>query len=231
MPRTSLASILVGSITLVATVSDVRADSTTVIAQPQPEWGFGAAVRRSHVSGGVQRLFVGDTPGSATQDGASLVFTRRTEQVEIVLGIGYDPLNGRDGYYLEKNEDPLLPGSVDYVEFDDLSWFTVELTAIGHLQIHKILSVRYGAGLGLGLVRGEMRKTDALCTSDDLQNDCARDPMGTDVDRPVDLLPVLPVVNVLAGVELRPVRPVSLHVDVGLHTVPYVGAGATFYLW
>lgn len=224
----SFASTVVGVITL-ASVSEVRADSPT--AAPETEWGFGASVRRSHVSRGIQKLFVGDSPGSATQDGASIEFTRRTEQVEIVFAVGYDPLNGRDGYYLEKNEDPLLPGSVDYVEFDHLQWLTVELTAVGRLNIHKILALRYGAGLGLGIVRGEMRQTDALCTSDDLQRDCMIDPDATDVDKPIDLWPVLPVVNVLAGVELRPFRALSIHADVGFHTVPYVGAGATLYLW
>jgi hypothetical protein len=39
------------------------------------------------------------------------------------------------------------------------------------------------------------------------------------------------VLNVLAGLELRPVRWFALHAEVGLHSVPYVGAGLTLYLW
>lgn len=195
------------------------------------EWGIGAQVRRSHMFLRLQKFFVGDSPGPATQDGAGLAFTRRVKQVEIVFGLGYDRLDGRDGYYLELGGDPLVAGDVDYVDFRKLSWFTVEVTAIGRLRIHKILALRYGAGLGIGVLRGQLRKTDALCTGTELERDCVLDPAGMQVDEPAKLPPVLPVVNALVGLELRPFRPVAIHLDVGLHTVPYVGAGVTLYLW
>lgn len=35
----------------------------------------------------------------------------------------------------------------------------------------------------------------------------------------------------MIGVELRPFRFISLYADVGLPTAPYVGVGATLYLW
>jgi hypothetical protein len=229
--HTRFVSVLVAGV-LGALATTASADgSKTESTKQDIDWGFGAKVRRSHASKRFQKLFVGDTPGPATQDGVGVEFTRRIERVEIVLGLGFDRLDGRDGYYLEKGEDPLEPGTVDYLDFDRLSWFTIEVTAVGHLQLHKILGLRYGAGLGVGIVRGEARKTDALCTSDNLQQDCVLDPLGTDVDKHVDLWPVLPVVNLLAGVEFRPMRALAIYVDAGLHTVPYVSAGATLYLW
>ena len=218
-------------VALAALSGVAAADSKSDDKTERVEWGFGARVRRSHASVGFQKLFVGGTPGSATQDGAGIEFTRRTHRVELVIGIGYDPLDGRDGYYLEKGKDPIEPGTVDYYEFDDLKWLTFEITAISRLQLHKILGIRFGAGIGAGVIRGEVRQTDALCTSERLQRDCIRDPAAQDVDKPVDLWPVMPVVNVLVGVEFRPIRAIALFADVGFHTVPNVSAGATFYLW
>jgi hypothetical protein len=230
--RTRLACSL--TILALAAGSPAHADETkkvTVSLEEEVDWGFGAKVRRSHVSAGVQRLFVGDTPGSATQDGIGVEFVKRTKQVDLVIGVGFDRLDGRDGYYSEKDEDPTQPGNVDQYVFQELMWLTVEFTAVGHLPIHKILSIRYGAGLGIGIPRGEVRKTDAICTSDDLQRDCAEDPMAVDVNERVDLWPVLPVVNLLAGVELRPVKPIAIYADVGLHSAPHVAAGVTLFLW
>jgi hypothetical protein len=235
MPTTRLrwlaCAVLVGTGSLGGLAFAEPAASEAAAPPERVEWGFGAQVRRSHMSLRVQKFFVGDSPGPATQDGVGVVFTRRVERVEIVFGLGYDRLDGRDGYYLDLGGDPTAPGKVDHVDFRKLSWFTAEITAVGRVRLHQILALRYGAGLGIGLVRGEIRKTDALCTGADLERDCVLDPAGMQVDEPADVPPVLPVVNVLLGVELRPVRRVAVHLDVGLHTVPYVGAGMTLYLW
>ncbi len=219
---------------LAASSSPAHADEASKISvslEPPIEWGFGGQVRRSHVSAGIQRLFVGDTPGGATQDGIGAQFVRRKGNVDLVIGVGFDRLDGQDGYYSEKDEDPTVAGNVDQYVFDNLMWLTVEFTAIGRLPLHKILALRYGAGLGVGIIQGEVRRTDAVCTSENLQEDCSEDPMAEHVNEPMELWPVMPVVNLLAGVELRPVKPIAVYVDAGFHTVPYVGAGVTLYLW
>ena len=196
------------------------------------EWGVGAQARRMRVSRRTLKMFAEDGPGPAEVDGGGIVFTRRGKTLEVVIGLGYDPLDGIDGYYLEQNGDPTQPETVSYLEFDNTMWFTAEVTVVGHAMLHKILGFRYGAGLGIGVVRGDVLKTDSICTGTDLQRPgvCGPDPNGVDVEKPVQP-PVLPVLNVLVGVELRPFRFLSLYADVGLHTAPYAGVGATLYLW
>jgi hypothetical protein len=179
------------------------------------------------------KLFIEDGPGPVEQDGGGLVFTRRGKSLELVIGLGYDPLDGIDGYYLEQNGDPTMSETVSYLEFDEPMWFTTEITIVGHAMIHKVLGLRYGAGLGFGVVRGEVRKTDSICTGTNIHDPgvCGPDPNGINVDEPVDVWPVIPVVNALLGLELRPFRWISLYADVGLHTAPYAGVGMTLYLW
>jgi len=211
-------------------VGDAAAETRE--SDPEPiQWGMGAKVRHWYVSEGLQHLFVEDSPGAASNDGAGLDFARRSGKIEITVGFGFDRLDGPEGYYLEKGADPTVAGKVDYVTYHDLQMFTAEVTVVNHVQLHKFLELRFGAGLGIGVVRGEMHKTDALCTGSRLAQDCMIDPAAMEVDQPADLPPVLPVVNALVGLEVVPFRFLHVYVDAGLHTAPYVGAGATLYLW
>jgi len=80
-------------------------------------------------------------------------------------------------------------------------------------------------------VRGSVRKTDAVCTSANLERDCMIDPMAIEVNKKADVPPVLPVVNALLGLQFRPTNFLHIHIDAGLHTVPYVSVGVSLYLW
>lgn len=214
--------------------SQLWADDLESPVSKSSAWGIGASVRYSRVSKRLQKVFLDDTPGRTfLQPGATLEFSRRSSTgIEIIIGFGYDRFRPRDGYYLEKGGEPTTPGKVDYVDFDKFSWATVELSVVGHLRLHKLLALRYGAGIGVGYLLGDVRKTDALCTGPDLQTQCMHpDPNAMEIDQPANLPPVLPVLNLVAGIQLRPFDFLSLNLDAGLHTAPYVGAGATFYLW
>jgi hypothetical protein len=199
--------------------------------KPGPDYGLGVNARQILLTKGVMKIGWEDAPGGTRQNGASVEFARRGDKLEFVFGFGYDSLEASDGFYLEKAGDPLTPGKVDYLEFRNLEWYTADVKLIGYLQLHKILSLRYGAGLGIGYIRGQLLRTDAVCTGPDLQKDCAFDPNGTDKQKPDKLPPVFPVVNVLAGLQFRPVKALAVNLDIGLRTVPYVGASATLYLW
>lgn len=207
-------------------------DKPAATPDPNPvEFGVGAQVRRSRVNVRMQKLFFDGTPGPATQNGAGVSFVRRARQLDVVFGFGYDQINPEDGYYLSKGGDFTESGDADLVTFDDkLRWYTFEVSFIGRATVHRVLALRFGAGVGLGVIRGHGYRTSAICTSPDLQNDCATDPMGERQNDRIDV-PVFPVLNVVAGFELRPVRWLAIDLDFGLHTAPYVGVGMTLYPW
>ena len=69
-----------------------------------------------------------------------------------------------------------VSGGTDYTEFDKFGWIAVDATFVFLKEIVDRFALRYGAGLGLGIVRGEVRRTDALCTGTDIQNDCTLNP-------------------------------------------------------
>lgn len=217
---------------LVAHVAVAHADGKAEErAEERVDWGFGAKARQAVVPPYVQKLFLGDTPGTATIEGAGFDFSRRKGSAEVVFGFGYDELHAQEGYYLDRGGTATTQGDVDFVTFDRPRWWTVEVMAVNHVRLHKMLELRFGGGIGIGWVRGDVRKTDAVCTSARLQQDCMIDPMAVDVNKRADIPPVLPVINALLGLQLRPTKWLHIHVDAGIHTVPYATAGVSLYLW
>ena len=217
---------------LVGATTTARADEKVTVSESElVEWGIGAHVRQLHASRWVLERFWEDVPGGAKENGVAIDFTRRSPKLEFVFSLGYDELDARDGNYLELGEEPTEPGTVANLDFRKLGQFTIEGTIIGRAKLHKVLAIRYGAGLGVGIVTGEVIQTDQLCTSDQIQEDCTADPDGEKQNEPAEVPPVLPVVNILVGMELRLVKPIALYVDAGIHTVPYVSGGVTLYLW
>lgn len=229
--RSWVASIATALVVAGASPALADGDADEKLEDTKTRWGFGAKVRRAWVTPYIQQLFMEDTPGTATLDGAGFDFNRRKGGTEVVFGFGYDRLFAKEGYYVEKGGMATAPGDVDYVTFRKPRWWTVELTVINHVRIHKFAELRFGGGIGLGIVRGAVRKTDAVCTTDNLKSDCMIDPMAVEVDQKADIPPVLPVVNALIGFQIRPFDFLHLHVDAGLHTVPTVSVGASLYLW
>jgi hypothetical protein len=195
------------------------------------DFGLGVSARQLQLTRGLAEVFTESAPGGTRTKGGSIEFAKRGKQLEFVFGFGYDDLNATTGYYLETAGDPLVPGTVDFTEFRSFHWYTIDATLVGYLELHALLALRYGAGLGVAIPRGRILRTDTICTSDRIQDDCARDPDGPQQREEMDIPPVLPVLSALVGLQLRPVKAVGINIDIGLHTVPYIGAGATFYLW
>lgn len=205
------------------------ADKKSESSSDETYWGFGVKARQWRLSKRVQKIFVEDSPGPATDKGAGLDLIRRRGGLEFSFGFGYDRLTLKDGYYVEKGGDPLRPGDTDYIEFDQFAWITAEVSVANNWAIHPNLALRMGGGIGIGWLLGQMRKTDALCTGPRAQQDCMLDPFAVDRDAPAEIPPVLPVVNVFVGAQVRPFSFMAVNIDVGLHSTPYLGVGAVIY--
>lgn len=199
--------------------------------RPESSFGVGVNARQLRLTRGLAELFAERAPPGTRTPGYSVEFAKRGERLEFVLGLGYDNLEASNGYYLENAGDPLTPGQVDFTDFDGFHIYSVDASVLGYLTLHEIVALRYGAGLGIGFVRGQITRTDASCTSDRLQRDCVPYPEGEQQQEPIDLPKALPVLNGLIGLQLRPVKAVAINIDLGLRNVPYVGASAMFYLW
>lgn len=195
------------------------------------DFGIGVSARQLWLTRGLAEVVTESAPGGTRTQGGSIEFAKRGKQLEFVLGFGYDDLNASTGYYLETAGDPLVAGTVDFTEFRKFHWYTIDATLVGYLKLHKVLAIRYGAGLGVAIPRGRILRTDSTCTSANIQSDCVPDPAAPQQQEPIDIPVAIPVLSAMAGIQLRPFQALAINIDVGLHTVPYIGASAMFYLW
>src|SRR5262249_28087492 len=119
-----------------------------------------------------------------------------------------------------------------------LGWFTIEFTFLNHTEINKHVFFRYGGGVGLGIVTGELQKYDVACvgaTNDSPFPGCKPTALGgTRIDadnapQPHDFPPVFPVVNAIIGVQIRPIPKAVINVEGGIRTIPFLGVSGGYF--
>lgn len=201
----------------------------------QAEYGVGLRFRTVYVPKPIFELFVEEASSGLVQLGYGLELSRRKDKLELVLGFEYENLSPDDGFWLEKGDDPNVDGQTpDFIEFDGLSWISTDFSFIYNAPLGRRVSFRYGAGLGIGVVLGDILQTDTTCAAgtDDITEDCVPDQAameGRQLDDPADLPPVFPVVQLLVGLQWRPIDKLSINLETGIRTVGFAGLSSTYY--
>ena len=188
--------------------------------------GLGVRMRYIHIPARAIELFVERSAGSGSHPGIGFELIREKGDMAFTLGFEYESIAPRNGIYIEKG-DAIPEDPVDDVEFKDFTWASVDVSFIGQQKIiGEWLALRYGAGLGVGYIMGDMLRTDATCVSEDVDS-CQRVP-GAPSEPEKDMPPVFPIVNVLMGLQLRPFDNVAINIEGGIRTVPFVGTTMAF---
>lgn len=188
--------------------------------------GFGVRARYIHIPKQLLELFVERSAGSGSHPGIGFELIREKGDMAFTIGFEYESIAPRNGIYIEQG-DSIPEDPVDDVEFKDFTWVSADISFIGQQKIiGDVLSLRYGAGLGVGYIMGEMLRTDATCLNDDV-NSCQKVP-GAPSEPEKDLPPVLPIVNVLMGFQVRPFANLAINIEGGIRTVPFVGTTMAF---
>ncbi|HWN71080.1 MAG TPA: hypothetical protein VNM90_25730 [Haliangium sp.] len=228
MPRTSPGPFAV-AIAICMTLGpiwtgDARADEKS---KDDAKIGLGVRMRYVHVPSQAIELFVERSGGSGSHPGFGVEFIREKGDMAFTVGLEYESIAPRDGVYIDKG-DTIPEDPVDYVEFEDFTWVTLDFSFIGQQRLGTdFLALRYGAGLGIGYIMGDMLRTDYLCSNDQVES-CSKDPAAVDDQAPEeDIPPVFPVLNVLVGLQLRPFDNVAINIDGGIRTVPFVGTSVS----
>jgi hypothetical protein len=197
--------------------------------QVAAEYGIGVRVRTVYVPKFVLELFVEEASGSIVQPGFGLELDRRKGNFEMVLGFEYENLSPRDGFWLGKNNEP--DDQPLYFNFDNFSWVAADLAFLWNAPFNDKLSFRGGFGLGIGVVIGDVLQTDSTCTAgaDNLQEDCMVNPNAVKKDEPADLPPVLPVVDLLAGLQWKAASKLTVNLDTGFRSAPFIGLSSVFF--
>lgn len=220
---------------------------TTPEVGPEVEYGVGVRLRSVWVPKSVLELFVNRSAGGAQNFGFGVDLTRRRGTTELQLGFEYERINVGQGVWINKGDDVANGDEADYVLSPDasnnqLGWFTIELTFLNHAEITKWLSFRYGGGIGLGILKGELDHYNVLCngaTNANPEPGCVPDRFNGNATYSPDpggptpvaynLPPVFPVVNAILGFELKPSDKMTINLEGGIRTLPFFGVSSSYF--
>jgi hypothetical protein len=209
------------------------------------EYGVGVRLRSVWLPKAILELFVERAAGGAQNFGFGVDLTRRRGTTELQLGLEWERVNVGQGVWINKGDNVSAGDEADFVLSPDasgnqLSWFTIEFTFLNHAEINKYFALRYGGGIGLGIVLGELDHYNIQCvgaTNSAPEPGCVPERFGgaglysegmaTVV--PYDLPPVFPVVNAILGVELKPTERMTINVEGGIRTLPFFGISSSVF--
>jgi hypothetical protein len=210
------------------------------------EYGVGLRLRSVWVPKAILELFIQRAEG-AQNIGYGVDLTRRRGTTELQLGFEYERVNVGEGVWINKNDNVATGDEADYVlspkhSGHQLAWFTVELTFINHAELNKMFSVRYGGGLGIGVILGELDHYNIVCngaTNASPEPGCVPTRFGGTADYSTDpggetqvaynLPPVFPVVNAILGLEIKPTDKLTINIEGGIRTLPFFGISSSYF--
>jgi hypothetical protein len=214
------------------------------------EYGVGIRLRHVFLPKSVLELFVTRAADGASNNGIGVDLIRRRGNLELQLGFEYEHVNVGQGVWIQSNQtvpqdDPdfvLSPESSGH----QLGWFTIEFTFLNHAVINKYVSVRYGGGLGLGILSGELDHYNIRCaggaSNANPEPACVPSRFGgtgqyTDDNGNIigemafkySLPPVFPVVNAILGIQIKPTDKVTVNIEGGIRTLPFFGISSAYF--
>lgn len=230
---------------------DTKVDATTgeeVVPVDDPadqvEFGVGLRFRNVRGPGGMVELFVEHAPGGSSNLGLGVELTRRKGNAELQLGVEFEHITPKEGVWIAKG-DNVPQNEADYIlDPDDtvgkkkLGWLTVEFTYFHHTPLTKQIALRFGGGLGIGIVTGELQRLDIVCnssaTNDNPEPGCVPERLGgaaVEERGPVtyDLPPLFPVINAIAGVQFRPINNMTVNLEGGIRTFLFFGLSTSYF--
>jgi hypothetical protein len=185
----------------------------------------------------------------------ALEFFRRKGEFDFIVSIGYQNMSPDDGNWLGRGHDAAI--DTDYVQFKSLAFWGIDASFVWHSYFTDWFGMHYGAGLGIGIVTGQMLRTSnagcteanagdftqckplgVTCTQAGCSDAQLQGTQGTGVDDPTDphrfadqnVPPALPIVNVLVGVDFRlpRVRGWEAKIEGGFYDAFFLGGGVGY---
>jgi hypothetical protein len=214
------------------------------------QYGVGVRLRSIWLPKSVLQLFVTRAAGGAHNYGVGVDLSRRRGTTELQLGFEFEHINVGQGVWINNGDNVAMGDEADYVLGPDsttgsgnqFGWFTLEFSFLNHAEINPWLSVRYGAGLGLGVLIGEVDHYNIICgagaTNASPEPGCVPPRFqgtgtyseGTETLVKYDLgTPVFPVVNAILGLQFKPTDRTTINLEGGIRTLPFIGVSSSMF--
>ena len=188
--------------------------------------------------------------------GLEYVYRKPGRNWDIVTSLDFSWLNVDDGNYLGSGHDPSL--DTHYTQFRNLSFISADVSIIGWHKFLPWLELRYGGGLGIGYVPGQVlitnngpqcnaanasdptqcypmgigpingKPTDAQETGLAASGNGATDTNVTPHRHPGSVPPVMGVVNLLVGLRFYPLPHLAVSWEIGFRDAMFTGLGVHY---
>jgi hypothetical protein len=151
----------------------VRGAWAQEVIQPlDHKYAVGARIRGLFVTSAMLAPFVQTTSKmNSMSGGAEFIYRRPTYDVVTSLDLSF--INMEDATFLTNGHPPDKDSHyVQFGNFGQLNFLSADVSILGHNWLTSWLEIRYGAGVGLGLVLGDVKTTNngAQCTLQNLSN-------------------------------------------------------------
>ncbi len=188
--------------------------------------------------------------------GAEYVYRKPGKSYDVVTSLDFSWLAVDDGNYLGSGHDPAL--DTHYTQFRNLSFISADVSIIGWHKFLPWLELRYGGGLGIGYVPGDVLITNngPQCTAANASDPSQCYPIntgpingkptaaqeaslqasmggGTDTNTTPhrhsgDKPPVMGVVNILVGLRFYPTAHMAINWEIGFRDAMFTGLSAHY---
>ncbi len=191
-------------------------------------FGAGVRFRGVFIPKSAFERFVEVAPSGISQPEIGIEGVRRRGNFETTLGLSWANLSAEDGIWVDDFDDP--DDNPSLIEFDGFQWVTFDVNAVWKAPLNPNLAFRYGLGIGLGVLLGDVLETDYNCPGNQFDlNNCFPLAGGTAVRKPLDLPPVVPLMNATLGLQYNPTNQVAINFDTGVQTMLFVGISVDFF--
>jgi hypothetical protein len=218
-------------------------------------YGFAARGRLISVPAFLLNVFTKKNVPLTSYATALEVF-RRGQNFDVAFALGYQNMSPGDGNWLGRGKDAAV--DTDFVQFRGLGFISFDASFIWRTMFNEWFGMHYGAGIGIGIVRGKMLRTsNSGCTEANAGNtaDCrpivcppagcseaalkATEGGGVDeVGNPhrfadSDVPGAIPIVNVVVGATFKipNLRGWEARLEGGFYDAFFLGAGVAYVLW
>lgn len=218
-------SMLPGNASGQQTTSPVTETDQMASQENPTRYGIGVRFRGIFVPKSAFERFAEVAPSGMSQPEFGFEVIRRKGNFETTYAVSWASLSMDDGIWLDD-----LDHNPSLVTFDNFSWITFDVNAVWKHPFSPTWALRYGLGIGLGIIRGDILETDYDCPGNRYELDaCMQQPNADDVRRPIDLPPVVPIMTGLVGIQYAPSEHVAFNLEGGLQTIFFVGVSVAIF--
>jgi hypothetical protein len=167
--------------------------------------------------------------------GTGIQFFRRKGNFDIAFAFNYQNMSPPNGNWLGSSATALT--DVSYLEFQSFAMYGFDASFIWHAFFTDWFGMHYGAGVGIGILGGNIKRTKALdnnCTDANAgdPNQCTHNGIASQlsVEPLPDVPAAVPILNAVLGVDFRvpTLRGWEARLEGGFYDAFFLGGGVGY---